>query len=90
MQLTDKISISTSKKQKQAKPSPRVKKPDPEMELEGNQKLNQIKKKQFKKDKKERSKKDKIAMQLSSGLENFSLNSENKDDSYNFDTDFNM
>lgn len=63
------------------------------MVLEGNQKLNQLKKKQFKKEKKDRTRKDRVAQQLASGLENFSLDGENlkeNDEEYDFDTDFNM
>ncbi|XP_056634634.1 guanine nucleotide-binding protein-like 3 homolog [Diorhabda sublineata] len=82
--------VSTKKKQKQ-KGIPRVKKVNPEMELEGNQQLNQIKKKQFKKEKKDRRRRDKVAQQLSIGLDNFSLNgTKDKDtlENYDFDTDF--
>ncbi|XP_057653289.1 guanine nucleotide-binding protein-like 3 homolog [Diorhabda carinulata] len=82
--------VSTKKKQKQ-KGTPRVKKVNPEMELEGNQQLNQIKKKQFKKEKKDRRRRDKVAQQLSIGLDNFSLNgTKDKDklENYDFDTDF--
>lgn len=64
---------------------------DREMELEGNQKLNQIKKKQFKKEKKQRNRRDKVAQQLSAGLENFSLDIDKTNamvDDYDFKTDF--
>lgn len=63
------------------------------MELEGNQKLNQIKKKQFKKEKKQRNRRDKVAQQLSAGLENFSLDIDKQnamDDDYDFKTDFSL
>ncbi|XP_028134415.1 guanine nucleotide-binding protein-like 3 homolog [Diabrotica virgifera virgifera] len=79
--------VSNKKKQKQ-KGVARLKKLDPEMELEGNQKLNQIRKKQFKKEKKDQRRREKVAMQLSSGLENFNLNKSNESEDYNFDTDF--
>lgn len=61
------------------------------MELEGNKKLNQIKKKQFKKEKKQRKRRDKVALQLATGLENFSLNADKSnlmEDDYDFKTDF--
>lgn len=60
------------------------------MELEGNQQLNQIRKKQFKKEKKQRNRREKVAQQLATGLENFSLNTskEMSVESYDFDTDF--
>lgn len=80
---------------KKAKETERTKKKiDPEMELEGNQQLNQVRKKQFKKEKKQRNRREKIALQLSAGLENFSLNSETNvnvntmDDDYDFKTYF--
>lgn len=58
------------------------------MQLEGNRQLNQLRKKQFKKEKKERNRREKVALQLSAGLENFSLN---MDESENFmNTDVNM
>ncbi|CAG9828930.1 unnamed protein product [Diabrotica balteata] len=79
--------VSNKKKQKQRGVA-RLKKLDPEMELEGNQKLNQIRKKQFKKEKKDQRRREKVAMQLSSGLENFNLNKSNESEDYNFDTDF--
>lgn len=78
-------------KKKQKKIATPVAKVDPEMELEGNKKLNQIKKKQFKKEKKQRKRRDKVALQLATGLENFSLNAEKSnlmEDDYDFKTDF--
>lgn len=81
--------MDSKKKQKTAERS--NKKIDPEMELEGNQKLNQIKKKQFKKEKKQRNRRDKVAQQLSAGLENFSLNMDKNNANeadYDFKTDF--
>lgn len=64
-------------------------KKDPEMELEGNLKLNQIRKKQFKKEKKQRNRKEKIALQLSEGLNMCSLNgNKSEEENYNFETDF--
>lgn len=79
-------------KPKKVKGEARKKKPNPTMELEGNQKLNTIKKKEFKKQKKDAKRREKVALQLSAGLEGFSL-SPKKDkpsESYNFDTDFVM
>ncbi|XP_066155961.1 guanine nucleotide-binding protein-like 3 homolog [Euwallacea fornicatus] len=91
--LNENINIGPGKKSLIGKTTSvtRVKKTNPEMALEGNQKLNQIKKKQFKKERKDRSRKEKVAQQLATGLENFSLcsgdlNETNED--YNFHTDF--
>lgn len=78
-------------KKKQKKNDANKAKVDPEMELEGNQKLNQIKKKQFKKEKKQRNRREKVAQQLSAGLENFSLGGDKTnamEDDYDFKTDF--
>ncbi|XP_066260480.1 guanine nucleotide-binding protein-like 3 homolog [Euwallacea similis] len=91
--LNDDINIATAKKSlvRKKMSATRVKKTDPEMALEGNQKLNQIKRKQFKKEKKDRCRKEKVAQQLAAGLENFSLRSGDLNQShedYNFDTDF--
>ncbi|CAH0554574.1 unnamed protein product [Brassicogethes aeneus] len=85
--LGDNISVASNKKEKK-KGDARVKKPDPEMQLEGNLKLNQIRKKQFKKEKKERTRRDKVATQLSAGLENFNIGGKSQE-SYDFNTDFN-
>lgn len=90
MQLSNRVKVTATKKNERNKAEPRTKKADPEMELEGNQKLNQIRKKQFKKEKKQRNRREKVAQQLAVGLENFSLNTQ-KDmsvESYDFDTDF--
>lgn len=83
------MSIAAKKKVISRKAS--TKTVDPEMELEGNQKLNQIKKKQFKKEKKKQARRDKVAQQLSAGLENFSLkNGPTKEinEDYDFNEDF--
>ncbi|XP_018576032.1 guanine nucleotide-binding protein-like 3 homolog [Anoplophora glabripennis] len=88
--LSDRIKVAPTKKSGKSKVEPRLKKVDPEMELEGNQKLNQIRKNQFKKEKKQRNRREKVSQQLAAGLDNFSLNT-NKDmsvESYDFDTDF--
>lgn len=69
------------------------KKKDPEMELEGNQQLNKVRKMQFKKDRKQRMRKEVVAMQLSAGLDNvsFAAKQEGKgEENYDFDEDFKM
>ncbi|KAL3268919.1 hypothetical protein HHI36_008006 [Cryptolaemus montrouzieri] len=67
----------------------RSKKVAAEMELEGNLKLNKIRKMQFKKEKKQKNRRDKVATQLSAGLESFTLNEScEKNDEYSFDQDF--
>ncbi|XP_011700238.1 PREDICTED: guanine nucleotide-binding protein-like 3 homolog isoform X1 [Wasmannia auropunctata] len=65
-------------------PAERKKKPDPLFEIEGNQKLNKLKKLQFKKEKKDRLKREKVATKLAGQLEGFKLTS----DDYDFNTDF--
>lgn len=90
LQLSENINIATTKKVKQTKQMTKTKKKDAALELEGNQQINQLKKKQFKKDKKMKMRKDKITMQLADGLENITMSSKGKDESYNFDTDFQM
>ncbi|KMQ92228.1 guanine nucleotide-binding 3-like protein [Lasius niger] len=62
----------------------RKKKPDPLLEIEGNQKLNKLRKLEFKKEKKERAKREKVAAKLAGQLEDFKFNS----DDYDFNTDF--
>ncbi|XP_071581391.1 guanine nucleotide-binding protein-like 3 homolog [Temnothorax nylanderi] len=62
----------------------RKKKPDPLFEIEGNQKLNKLKKLQFKKEKKARVRREKAAAKLAGQLEGFKLTS----DDYDFNTDF--
>ncbi|KAF7279950.1 hypothetical protein GWI33_006576 [Rhynchophorus ferrugineus] len=93
--LDENVTVSNKNKTKpEKKPlsESKQKKADPEMLLEGNQKLNQIRKNQFKKEKKQRARRDKVAQQLSAGLENFSLKSDgiNSGKNYDFDTDFTM
>ncbi|CAH1998927.1 unnamed protein product [Acanthoscelides obtectus] len=86
--LSKNMTVAQKKTEKQ-KQAPRVKKPDPEMELEGNQKLNQLKKNQFKKEKKQRKRREKVALQLSAGLENFNITEgSTSTESYDFKTDF--
>nr|CAH7755874.1 unnamed protein product [Callosobruchus chinensis] len=86
--LSKNMNVAAKKAQK-PKQTPRVKKLDPEMELEGNLKLNQLKKKQFKKDKKQRRRRETVALQLSAGLENFNITAVSEStESYDFKTDF--
>ncbi|CAH1156217.1 unnamed protein product [Phaedon cochleariae] len=88
--LSKKINVSTTKKAQKGKGVARTKKVDPEMELEGNQKLNQIKKLQFKKEKKQRNRRAKVSKELSQSLESFSLKTDKSMsvESYDFDADF--
>ncbi|XP_011877644.1 PREDICTED: guanine nucleotide-binding protein-like 3 homolog [Vollenhovia emeryi] len=65
-------------------PAERKKKSDPLFEIEGNQKLNKLKKLQFRKEKKDRVRKEKAAAKLAGQLEGFKLTS----DEYDFNTDF--
>lgn len=60
------------------------KKQDPLFEIEGNQKLNKLRKLAFKKEKKERAKREKATTKLAGQLEDFKFNS----DDYDFNTDF--
>ncbi|XP_073951728.1 nucleostemin 1 [Choristoneura fumiferana] len=62
---------------------------DPEMQLEGNTKLNKLRKQQFKRDKKKNAKHEKQAVNLAGVLENVTLTSFKKDD-YNFKEDFSL
>ncbi|XP_011174918.1 guanine nucleotide-binding protein-like 3 homolog [Solenopsis invicta] len=62
----------------------RQKKPDPLFEIEGNKKLNKLKKLQFKKEKKNRVRREKAAAKLAGQLQEFKLTS----DDYDFNTDF--
>ncbi|TGZ58409.1 guanine nucleotide-binding protein-like 3 homolog [Temnothorax longispinosus] len=69
---------------KKDKSGERKKKPDPLFEIEGNQKLNKLKKLQFKKEKKARVRREKAATKLAGQLEGFKLTSND----YDFNTDF--
>ncbi|XP_072757984.1 guanine nucleotide-binding protein-like 3 homolog [Anoplolepis gracilipes] len=60
------------------------KKQDPLFEIEGNQKLNKLRKLAFKKEKKERAKREKATTKLAGQLKDFKFNS----DDYDFNTDF--
>ncbi|XP_065156161.1 guanine nucleotide-binding protein-like 3 homolog [Atheta coriaria] len=86
--ISENVSVKTTKKVKKVVKQARLKKVDPEMELEGNLKLNQAKKAQFKKAKKEKNRKERVDLQLSAGLDNFTLNT--KDEEYDFEQDFQM
>lgn len=63
---------------------------DPEMLLEGNSKQNKLKKLQFKKDKKKKSKNEKQAINLAGVLENVTLTTYTKKDDYDFKEDFSL
>ncbi|XP_063989626.1 guanine nucleotide-binding protein-like 3 homolog [Diachasmimorpha longicaudata] len=65
----------------------RTKKVEPVFEIEGNQKLNKLTKLQFKRQKKEKVKRERAAGKLADQFSAFDLNTR---DDYNFDTDFNM
>uniref|UniRef100_S4PV48 Guanine nucleotide-binding protein-like 3-like protein n=4 Tax=Pararge aegeria TaxID=116150 RepID=S4PV48_9NEOP len=63
-------------------------KADPEMLIEGNTKLNKLRKMQFKRDKKKKARNEKQAVNLADVLENVTLSSANKSDVYDFKEDF--
>lgn len=63
----------------------RKKKTDPLFEIEGNQKLNKLNKLQFKKEKKNRARREKAATKLAGQFEGFNISAP---DDYNFNTDF--
>ncbi|KAM3961640.1 nucleostemin 1 [Aphomia sociella] len=65
-------------------------KTDPEMLLEGNTKLNKIRKMQFKKDKKNKVRYEKKTVDLAGVLENVTLTSAPKKDDYDFKDDFSL
>lgn len=88
MQLSKGVNIKTAKKEEKKAAEPRRKKKDPEMELEGNLKLNKVRKQQFKKEKKKRNREEKAALQLSAGLENFTLKNKEEAEDYEFDENF--
>lgn len=86
------VAVKPANKKAKGKGVPRLKKVDPEMEIEGNKKLNKIKKMQFKKQKKDlkrRQKAEKAAgQQISEGLEKVTVTKTSAN--YDFDADFNM
>ncbi|XP_003700447.1 nucleostemin 1 [Megachile rotundata] len=63
----------------------RKKKVDPIFEIEGNQKLNKLNKLQFKKEKKNRARREKLAVSLAGKFEGFNISAP---DDYDFSTDF--
>ncbi|CAD1474770.1 unnamed protein product, partial [Heterotrigona itama] len=72
-------------KSKKKEDETRKKKIDPLFEIEGNQKLNKLNKLQFKKEKKDRVRREKAAIKLAGQLEGFNISTS---DDYNFNTDF--
>lgn len=62
----------------------RKKKTDPVLELKGNQQLNKLSKLQFKKERKDRARREKATIKLADQLDGFNLSTDN----YNFETDF--
>lgn len=72
-------------KSKRKQDETRKKKIDPIFEIEGNQKLNKLNKLQFKKQKKDRVKREKAAIKLADQLEGFNIATS---DDYDFNTDF--
>ncbi|KAK1129225.1 hypothetical protein K0M31_020353 [Melipona bicolor] len=72
-------------KSKKKQNETRKKKIDPIFEIEGNQKLNKLNKLQFKKQKKDRVKREKAAIKLADQLEGFNISTS---DDYDFSTDF--
>lgn len=76
------------KKKLEQKPNPtpeQKKKTDPLFELSGNQKLNKLRKLQYKKERKEKVRREKAATKLADQLGEFTLS---KSDNYDFNTDF--
>lgn len=73
------------KKAKMNEANSRKKKTDPLFELEGNQKLNKIKKLQFKKEKKDKAKREKLTTRLADQLNEINLSTS---DNYDFNVDF--
>ncbi|XP_023936909.2 guanine nucleotide-binding protein-like 3 homolog [Bicyclus anynana] len=63
-------------------------KSDPEMLIEGNTKLNKLRKMQFKRDKKKKARNEKQAVQLADVLETVTLTTGKKNDEYDFKEDF--
>lgn len=91
LQLSKKVSVETAKKDDKKPVQVQKKKRNAEMELEGNLKLNKVRKLQFKKEKKKKNREEKAALQLSAGLENFKLKNQNDEgENYDFDEDYNM
>ncbi|ERL88823.1 guanine nucleotide-binding protein-like 3 homolog [Dendroctonus ponderosae] len=86
--LSGNIAVAANKKPL-LQPAAKGKKRSGEMALPGNLQLNQLKKRQFKKEKKDRARRERVALQLSAGLENFNLKTTaSVEEDYNFDEDF--
>nr|XP_033335458.1 guanine nucleotide-binding protein-like 3 homolog [Megalopta genalis]XP_033335459.1 guanine nucleotide-binding protein-like 3 homolog [Megalopta genalis] len=85
IKIQKKLKKKMENAKKHANDSSRKKKTDPLFDIEGNQKLNKMSKKAFKKEKKERVRREKVAVQLSGQLEGFNISAP---DDYNFSTDF--
>lgn len=83
-------SVNIRSKLDKAKPSNEKTKSDPEMLLEGNTKLNKLRKMQFKKDKKNKARTEKQAVNLADVLENVTLTTYKKKDDYDFKEDFSL
>lgn len=83
------MNVYVKKKNKKVNKESKTKEKLGEMELEGNQKLNRVRKLQFKKEKKQRNRQERAALQLANGLESFNLQGTPKED-YDFGADFNM
>ncbi|XP_060831265.1 guanine nucleotide-binding protein-like 3 homolog [Bombus pascuorum] len=84
IKIQNKLKKKMEKSKKQANEQ-RKKKTDPIFEIEGNQKLNKLNKLQFKKEKKDRVRREKAAVKLADQLEGFNISAS---DDYDFNTDF--
>ncbi|KAJ8732990.1 hypothetical protein PYW07_015589 [Mythimna separata] len=87
--LPKSVSIRANKQDKGAKSEGKTK-ADPEMLIEGNTKLNKLRKQQFKKDKKKKARNEKQAVNLADVLENVTITSYKKKDDYDFKEDFSL
>ncbi|XP_078050568.1 nucleostemin 1 [Augochlora pura] len=84
IKIQNKLNKKMKNAQKHAEAT-RKKKTDPLFEIEGNQKLNKLSKKAFKKEKKDQIRREKIDLQLAGQLKEFDLSAP---DDYDFTTDF--
>lgn len=87
--LPKSVNIRANKQDKGTRSNEKTK-TDPEMLIEGNTKLNKLRKQQFKKDKKKKAKNEKQAIQLADVLENVTITSFKKKDDYDFKEDFSL
>ncbi|XP_071877507.1 nucleostemin 1 [Bombus fervidus] len=85
IKIQNKLKKKMEKSEKQQANEQRKKKTDPIFEIEGNQKLNKLNKLQFKKEKKDRVRREKAAVKLADQLEGFNISAP---DDYDFNTDF--